>query len=130
MPNNVHFAVSTHKDLTIYMIHVHPEMTMEISRKKGKLYARIVGAVEGLEVLGWLDGAIIRVERVEYGGERSGTFFEDFINMLASGTGEFRGIAQWESGDFERVTIINGQVKTELVSLAVLLGVDDDQEDV
>lgn len=69
--------------------------------------------VEGMEVIGVndVDGDNVRVTDISYYGEYSGTYWDEFEELLTQSTGTLKARIVWEGGDsVEVVTIKNGVI--------------------
>ena len=70
--------------------------------------------VEGMEITGTRDGDRLNVTDVSYHGEYSGTYWDDFEDLLKQSTGTLKARIVWEGGDtVEVVTIENGVITRE-----------------
>lgn len=70
--------------------------------------------VEGMEIVGALDGERLTVTDISYSGEYSGTYWEHFEELLTQSTGTLKARIVWEGGDtVEVVTIENGMITRE-----------------
>lgn len=68
----------------------------------------------GMEIVGTLDGALLHVSDIHYSGEGSGTYWDEFEDLLTKSTGTLRVRVVWEGGDtVEIVTVTDGTVKRE-----------------
>ena len=67
--------------------------------------------VEGMEIVGTLDGERLNVTDISYRGEYSGTYWDEFEELLTQSIGTLKARIVWEGGDtVEVVTIANGVV--------------------
>ena len=70
--------------------------------------------VEGMNIVGTLDGERLNISDLSYYGEYSGTYWDDFEELLNQSTGTLRALIVWEGGDtVEIVTIENGVITRE-----------------
>lgn len=70
--------------------------------------------VEGMEIIGTLDGEHLNVTDVSYYGEYSCTYWNEFEKLLNQSTGTLKARIVWEGGDsVEVVTIENGVITRE-----------------
>ena len=67
-----------------------------------------------VEIRGTLDGDRLNVTHLHYSGEGSGTYWDEFENLLKQSTGTLKARIVWEGGDtVEVVTIENGVITRE-----------------
>ena len=70
--------------------------------------------VEGMEIIGTLDGERLPVTDISYYGEYSGTYWDSFEELLKQSTGILKARVVWEGGDsVEVVTVENGMITRE-----------------
>ena len=69
---------------------------------------------ECMEIVGTLDGDRLIVTDLDYHGEGSGTYWDNFEELLKQSTGTLKARIVWEGGDtVEVVTIENGTITRE-----------------
>ncbi len=70
--------------------------------------------VEGMKIVGTFNGDTLRVTDISYYGEYSGTYWNEFEELLTQSTGTLKARIVWEGGDsVEVVTIENGVITRE-----------------
>ncbi len=70
--------------------------------------------VEGMEIVGTPNGERLNVTDISYYGDYSGTYWDEFEELLRQSTGILKARVVWEGGDsVEVVTIENGVITRE-----------------
>jgi len=76
------------------------------------------GPTESFDLKGTLEGSVVNVIELEYGGEGSGHAWEKFKDMFRLSTGKFIASIVWEGGDaISRLIIKNGKVTEEEINI-------------
>ena len=114
--NVTHWTTKELKDFSFPMEAFH-ERWLDDPRitKDGIL---IMGSVEGMEIEGDLiDDDRLNVTEISYYGTGSGVKFDKFQELLKQSKGTLKSGLVWESGNLQRMSVIDGIVEITYVEL-------------
>ncbi len=78
----------------------------------------ITGTAESFEIISTIDGDDVHIKSIEYGGEGSGHYWDDFLECLKCTRGKLIANQVWEGGDsITKLTVIDGSVNVEDVDI-------------
>lgn len=96
-------------------IHANDDLEVELE-PDNKVF--VSGYPEGLELEGTIENREVVVSKIDYGGEGSGSRWEEFKLLLGKGKGTLVSTQVWECGDsYTKLTVIDGVVTEEEIEL-------------
>lgn len=106
------FKVKAIKQLKVPLLAIANLGEIIITTTNGKI--DIQGPLEQMAIVGDFIDGIVAIDSIYYGGEGSGSMWDDFKGALSESSGELEVIVIWEGGDsLSKLTVINGQVTDE-----------------
>jgi len=92
-------------NIQVIQVYPHTSVRLEGSSEIGEIVGDLLGSVDEK---GRFTPDRIDVSRVDWGGVGSSTHLVQFIELLTSGTGEFRALLVWEGGSVEMLSVKDG----------------------